>query len=213
MNTLRASITLLLLVISRLSPAQPGCTLELDKDSIAVYTCPRPDSRYKTIKSVFEIKATRSQLAAALLDVDGYTAWQYKTASVRVLQRVSDRELVYHTEVEAPALTSNRDFVIRLTVDPDPMTKGMIIEAVSIPDYIPAVENVIRVPYSRARWTVTPAGPGRLAVEYVIDIDLGGSVPPWVVNLFAAKAPYETFKSLRAVIGDYRGKQVTFLGD
>ena len=121
--------------------------------------------------------------------------------------------MVYYTEVEAPALTSNRDFVIRLTVDPDPMTKGMIVEAVSIPEYIPAVDDIIRIPYSRARWTITPAGPGRLAVEYVIDIDLGGSVPPWIVNLFAAKAPYETFKSLRTVIKSYRGQRVSFLGD
>lgn len=193
--------------------AQSDCVLELDKDSISVYTCPRPDSRYKTIVSRFQVRATRAELAAALLDIQGYKEWQYKTASARVLNRISDRELVYHTEVEAPALTSNRDFVIRLTVDPDPMTKGMIIEAVSIPDYIPAVENVIRVPYSRARWSVTPAGPGWLAVEYSIDIDLGGSVPPWIVNLFAAKAPYETFKSLRSVIGKYKGKGVSFVRD
>jgi hypothetical protein len=206
-------LTLLFILTSRLSVAQSDCSLELDKDSIAVYTCPRADSRYKTIKSVFQITATRSELAAALLDINGYKAWQYKTASVRVLNRISDREVVYYSEVEAPALTSNRDFVIRLTVDPDPMTKGMIIEAVSIPEYIPAVDNIIRVPYSRARWTVTPAGSGRLAVEYVIDIDLGGSVPPWIVNFFAAKAPYETFKSLRTVIESYRGQRVSFLGD
>lgn len=206
-------LTLLFILASRLSVAQSDCSLELDKDSIAVYTCPRADSRYKTIKSVFQIAATRSELAAALLDVDGYKAWQYKTASVRVLNRISDREVVYYTEVEAPALTSNRDFVIRLTVDPDPMTKGIIIEAVSIPEYLDEVEDVIRVPYSRARWLVTPAGPGRLAVEYTIDIDLGGSVPPWIVNLFAAKAPYETFNSLRTVIGKYRGQQVSFIGD
>lgn len=193
--------------------AQTDCSLELDKDSISVYTCPRPDSRYKTIISRFQIRATQAELAAALLDIQGYKEWQYKTASARVLNRVSDREVVYYTEVEAPALTSNRDFVIRLTVDPDPMTRGMIIEAVSIPDYIPAVENVIRVPYSRARWLVTPAGPGRLAIEYSIDIDLGGSVPPWIVNLFAAKAPYETFKSLRSVIGKYRGKGASFVRD
>jgi hypothetical protein len=203
----------LLILTSRITVAQTNCSLELDKDSIAVYTCPRADSRYKTIKAVFQIKATRSALAAAVLDISSYKAWQYKTASARVLNRISDRELVYYTEVEAPALTSNRDFVIRLTIDPDPMTNGMIIEAVSIPEYIPPIPNIIRVPFSRARWTVTPAGPGRLAVEYVIDIDLGGSVPPWVVNFFAAKAPYETFKSLRTVIENYRGQRIVFLGD
>lgn len=212
MNYLRL-IPAFVFLVTPGAAAQSDCTLELDKDSIAVYTCPRPDSRYKTIITKFQIKATRAELAAALLDINGYKAWQYKTASAHVLNRISDREVVYYTEVEAPALTSNRDFVIRLTVDPDPMTNGMIMEAVSIPEYIPPVENIIRVPYSRARWMVTPAGPGRLAVEYTIDIDLGGSVPPWIVNLFSAKAPYETFKSLRSVIERYRGKGVSFVGD
>lgn len=202
---------LLLLLLPFALAAQSNCDLKLDKDSIQVYTCPRADSRYKTIKTNFKIKSTLPQLAAAVLDIDQYASWQYRTISVKVLEKISDRELVYHTEVGAPVLTSNRDFVIRLTVDPDPMSKGMIVEAVSLPDYIPHVKDVIRVPFSRAKWVVTPAGNGELAVEYIIDIDLGGAVPPWIVNLFAEKAPYETFKALRGVIGRYRGKQVPFL--
>lgn len=190
---------------------QSDCTLELSRDSINVYTCPRADSRYKTIKTTFTLQSSLSQLAAAVLDIENYATWQYKTARVNVLKKISDSEVVYYTEVEAPALTSNRDFVIRLTVDPDPMTKGMIIEAVSLPDFTPPVDGVIRVPYSRARWTVVPVGKDRLSVEYIIDIDLGGSVPPWLVNLFAAKAPYETFRALRDQIGRYSGQQVSFI--
>lgn len=193
--------------------AQPDCSLELDKDSIRVYTCPRPDSRYKTIRTNFVMEGTLPELAAAILDIEHYADWQYKTASARVLKKVSDQELFYHTEVDAPVLTSNRDFVIRLTIDPDPMTKGMIVEAVSIPDYMPPLEGVIRVPYSRARWIAIPSGKGKLSIEYVIDIDLGGSVPPWIVNLFASKAPYETFSALRRVMGRYRGKNVPFLSN
>lgn len=191
--------------------AQPNCKLELSKDSINVYTCPRTDSRYKTIKTTFTLQSTLPALAAAVLDIDNYASWQYKTASARVLKKISDREIMYYTEVEAPVLTSNRDFALRLTIDPDPMTKGLIIEAVSLPKYIPPVDGVIRIPYSRAKWTVVPAGKGKLNVEYVIDIDLGGSVPPWLVNLFASKAPYETFKALREQIGKYKGQRVSFL--
>ncbi len=202
---------LFLLLAPLVGLAQSPCSLELSKDSINVYSCPRADSRYKTIKSTFTIQSSLSQLAAAVLDVDNYAAWQYKTARVNILKKISEREIVYYTEVEAPVLTSNRDFVIRLTVDPDPMTQGLIIEAVSLPNYIPPIEGVIRIPYSRARWVVVPAGKGKLSVEYTIDIDLGGSVPPWLVNLFAGKAPYETFKSLRELIGNYRGRQVNFV--
>lgn len=202
----------LVLILSPFSSAaQSECTLELEKDSIKVYTCARPDSRYKTVRSSFTVNGSLTELAYALLDIEAYGTWQYKTLSARVLKKVSDREIVYYTEVEAPVLTNNRDFVIRLTIDPDPMTKGMIVEAVSIPEYIPPVDNVIRVPYSRARWNITQVQPGKLAVDYSIDIDLGGSVPPWVVNMVAPKAPYETFKALREIIDSYRGKKVSFI--
>lgn len=200
-----------LLALPFISWAQTDCTLELDKDSIQVFTCPRADSRYKTVKSTFTVNAALGELASAILDIGRYGEWQYKTQSVKVLKQVSEREVVCYTRVEAPVLTQDRDFVIRLTVDPDPMTKGMIVEAVSLPEYLPPVEDVIRVPYSRAKWTVVPAERGKLSVEYIIDIDLGGSVPPWIVNLFSAKAPYETFRDLKDVIGHYRGKRLPFL--
>ncbi len=202
---------LLFFVTPLFAVAQPECSLELDKDSILVYTCAQANSKYKSVKSIFTITSSLSQLAAALLDIEHYDTWQYKTVSARVLKKVSDREVIYYTEVAAPVLTDNRDFVIRLTLDPDPMTQGMIVDAVSLPDYIPAVDGVIRVPYSRARWRVIPIGAGKLSVEYTIDIDLGGSVPPWVVNLVAPKAPYETFKALREKISDYSGRSVPFI--
>ena len=193
--------------------AQPDCKLELDKDSIQVYLCRRADSRYKTVKSKFNLNATRGELASALLDIERYHTWNYRTLSARVIKQVSERELMYYTLIESPVLTQDRDLVVRLTVDPDPMTGGMIVEAVSLPDYLPEVNDVIRVPYSRARWNIVPVSPGKLAVEYTIDIDLGGSVPAWMVNLVAHKAPYETFAALREVIGNYRGQKVSFIRD
>lgn len=208
---MRVGLSLFLLLSVLTGFSQVDCNLELDKDSIKVYTCARPDSRYKTVRSSFTVNSSLSELAYALLDIDAYGKWQYKTLSARILKKVSDREVVYYTEVEAPVLTNNRDFVIRLTIDPDPMTKGMIVEAVSIPEYLPSVDDVIRVPYSRARWNIVPAGNGKLTVDYSIDIDLGGSVPPWIVNMVAPKAPYETFKALRETIHQYKGKKVSFL--
>jgi START domain len=206
-------LAVLLLFTLGTSHAQIDCVPELDKDSIKVLTCPRADSRYKTVKSFFTVNASLGELAHAILDIDGYVAWQYKTQSASVLKQVSEREVIYYTRVEAPVLTQDRDFVIRLTVDPDPKTKGIIVEAVSMPEYIPPVEDVIRVPYSRARWNIRPAAPGTLAVEYIIDIDLGGTVPPWLVNLVAPKAPYETFKALKTVMRKYRGKRVSFISE
>ena len=193
--------------------AQRDCDLKLNKDSIKVYTCKVADSKFRSVKTVFELNGTLSHLAGVIMNLDSYKDWQYKTISATLQKKVNEREIIYYTEVESPSLTSNRDFVIRLTVDQNPKTRELYIEAVSIPNYIPPVKDVIRVPFSKAYWKVRPLSAHKLSVEYYIEIDLGGAVPPWMVNLVAHQAPYETFKNLRHVIGKYKGSKASFVKD
>lgn len=193
--------------------AQNDCTLKLNKDSINIYSCKVEGQKFKASKSTFYLNSTLSQLAALVFDVDFYYAWNYKAKSARLLKKISDKEIIYHTEVNSPAPVDNRDFVIRLTAEQNPHTKELIIEAISIPGYIPEMKNVVRVPFSRAKWTIKPVSPTRLYVEYYVEIDLGGSVPAWMVNMVAHQAPHETFKALRENIGRYKGKKVSFVKD
>ena len=186
--------------------AQTDCELKLNKDSIKVYTCFREDSKFKSVRTTFELQSSLSQLAAMVLDIERLGDWQYKTVSARLLKKISDREIIYYTEVAAPIFTSNRDFVIQLTVNQDPQTRMLTIDLVSIPDYIPYENGIVRVPFSKARWKVNPLSGSRLYVEYDIEIDIGGAVPVWLVNIVAPQAPYETFKALREKIGKYKGR-------
>ena len=199
--------TCILVLVSGLHcAAQTDCELKLNKDSIKVYTCFRENSKLKSVRTTFELQSNLSQLAAIVLDIDHLGDWQYKTVRARMLKKISDREIIYYTEVAAPIFTSNRDFVIQLTVNQDPQTRILTIDLVSIPDYIPHENGIVRVPFSKARWKVNPLSGSRLYVEYDIEIDIGGAVPVWLVNMVAPQAPYETFKALREKIGKYKGR-------
>ena len=101
-------------------------------------------------------------------------------------------------------MADNRDFVIRHTLEEPVNEKEFYIQAVSIPTYIPANENIVRVPMSSAVWKVKPIGPEKLQVDYAIDIDMGGALPEWVVNSLSHKAPYETFKAFKEKVGGYK---------
>lgn len=138
-----------------------------------------------------------------VFDIDRLGEWQYKTVSARLLKKNHDREIIYHTEVSVP-VADNRDFVIRLTLEEPANEKEFFIRAVSIPNYIPANENIVRVPMSNAVWKVRSIGPKKLRVDYSIDIDMGGALPAWVVNSLSHKAPYETFKALKEKVGGYK---------
>ncbi|NOT74274.1 MAG: hypothetical protein HOP08_05045 [Cyclobacteriaceae bacterium] len=203
----------IILVVSTFlqTAAQTDCDLKVDKNGIKVYTCELKNSKFKSVKASFELESTLSQFAAAVLDIDRYKEWQYKTLEAMVLKKVSNGEVIYYTEAAAPILTSNRDFVIKLTVNQNQQTKDLQVDLVSLPKYIPEKENVIRVPYSKAQYTVKALSASRLKVDYYIEIDLGGSVPAWMVNSVAPQAPYETFKDLKKIIGEYKNKGVSFV--
>ncbi len=185
-----------------ISFAQKNCQLKLDKDSIQVYTCDPENSKFKTIQSKFYLKASQRQLKAMLLDVNHLADWQDQTVSAKLLKKVNENEIIYHTEVKAPVV-DNRDFVIRLTIQ-QVNAHEMRVTLVSIPDYIPKQKNVVRVPMSRAVWVVKEIKPGQLLVNYSLEIDLGGTLPAWVVNSLSHKAPYQTFMNMQAKIGNYK---------
>jgi START domain len=204
-------LILFLAILLKPQVVSAQCDLKTNKDGIKVYTCELKDSKYKAVKSTFELKSTLSEFVAAVLDIDRHVDWEYKTLNARLLKKISDHEVIFYTEAAAPVLTSNRDFVIHLTLHQDPQTKEVTIDLVSEPDYIPAKENIIRVPFSKARFKAKEISPSMLLIDYYIEIDLGGDVPPWMVNMVADKAPYETFKSLRGIIGTYKGKGTSFV--
>lgn len=194
-------IVLVVFVIAGLSASNAQCDLKLDKDSIQVYTCKTEDSKYKAIKATFWLNATPAQLKAMLVDIDHLGDWQFSTESARLLKKISNNEIIYHTEVKVP-VADNRDFVINLKFE-QPSLKEMLITLISIPDYIPPKKNIIRVPMSKAVWRVKEIKPKRLYVEYNVRIDFGGEIPAWVVNSLSHKAPYETFKTMKEKIGKY----------
>jgi hypothetical protein len=183
--------------------AQTNCVLKLNKDSIQIYSCPTQNSKYKTIKVNFTLHANYKQLEAMLLDIDHLGEWQYRTTSARLVKKISEQEIIYHTEVNAPVI-DNRDFVIQLKIDENKITHELSITATSIPDYLPKVKNTVRIPMSKAVWKVKEEKKGKLSVEYIIEIDFGGVIPAWVVNSLSHKAPYETFKRMRDLIGKYK---------
>jgi hypothetical protein len=193
--------------------AQTGCKLQTEKDSIKVFSCPVENSKYKALRVEFELKANYSQVAAMILDIENLHRWQYKTVSAVTLKRMHPNELIYYTEVQTPSVTNNRDFVIHLSINQNPINKELEVKAVSKPTYVPEKKKVVRVPFSEAHWKIKATSSGKLAVTYNLQIDFGGAVPAWVVNSLSHLAPLETFRSMQLEISKYRGARVDGIRD
>jgi hypothetical protein len=193
--------------------AQRDCVLRKDVDSIKVFTCPVTESTFESIQASFPIAATLTQFAGTILNIDNYSRWQYNTIVSKILKRVDDYEIIYYCEVAAPWPVNNRDMIIHLKLMQDPESKIITITANGEPDYIPTQKELVRIPMSKSTWLIRPLSTGRLWVDYSIQIDPGGSVPAWMVNLVCAEAPYESFMNLRKETGVQNHKPLSLIKD
>lgn len=174
------------------------------RDGIRVYARTVPDSKIKAMKAECVLDAGVDEVVALLLDVSAAERWVCHTKSCRLIKRVSDTELFYHTEVSLPWPLDNRDFVTHLRVIRSESSPIVTIEAPAVPGVTPVREGVVRISNSINRWVLHPLPNARVRVEYTLQVDPGGHIPAHVVNMFACRAPIETFQNMRKVLAERR---------
>jgi len=190
-----AGCIIFLMTLSSL--AQPDWQLKQDKDGIQVYTKNIDNAKLKAVKVVTTINTSLTSLTAVLMDVEGSKDWVYATKSISLLKQISPAALIYYSEIEIPWPASNRDFIVEIRASQDEKTKAITVDGFNKPAYLPENKNIVRIKQSYSRWLITPLQRGQVKIEYVLQVDPGGNIPVWLINLFATKGPLETFKKLR----------------
>lgn len=180
--------------------AQADWTLKRTNNGINIYTKTVSSSGLKGIKVKCSLPAKLSQMVALIMDVNAGEEWVYGTKSSTLLKKVSPSELYYYSEVDIPWPLSNRDFIAHLIVSQDPRTKVVTINGPTEANYLPVKKNIVRVNHSNGRWVLTPTKNNSIQIEYTLEVDPGGTIPVWLVNLFATSGPTETFKKMKVQI-------------
>ncbi len=195
--------------------SQLNWKLKSSKDSMHIYTAEVPGSKLNAIRIVTNVSCTMSALAAVMLDIDATGEWVYATKSIKVLKQVAPNDVYYYSELSFPWPTSNRDFVAHIILTQDPASKVMTLEATNVSEMVPVKPGIVRVSKSIAKWTFTPLSKTLIRVEYMLECDPGGSLPAWLINLFATKGPFESFKKLRSQLQKpvYRMARYPFIKD
>jgi hypothetical protein len=172
-------------------------TLRREKDGIDIYSRPSGCSKFNDIRVDMDLPGTIEQLAAILRDVNDYTDWVYATRTSTMVKKVSENEVIYYAEVGTPWPAANRDYYADLKIAINSANHSMNVSSVGMKDYQPEKKDFVRVPMSKGSWNVTTQSPNRIHLQYILQIDPGGSIPAWILNSFVAKAPLETFSNLK----------------
>lgn len=180
--------------------SQGDWTLVNNEKWIQIYKSGMSNSSYKRIKVECTIDGTMEKLVKILNDVSNHKNWIYNTKQSYIVKRISTTEYYYYTETTLPWPMQNRDAVVHIKFQKDAANETLNIAAEGQPDYLPAVNGKVRVPRSANTWKVTVPAPNKLQIVYVFEAEPGGGLPPWLVNTFVNKGPYESFRKLSELL-------------
>ncbi len=174
-----------------------GWEYKKETDGVKVWTRTPDNSDFKEVLVKTSYTSRLSTLVAVGMDISSYVRWVYSTGEAKVLEEVSDTEVIYYSISEIPWPFEDRDVVLRSRVEQNPDTKVVNIYSEQVTNYMDPKEGVVRVPELIAEWILTPQEDGTIEAVYYIKTDPGGAVPAWLMNLFVDRGPVESFGGLR----------------
>lgn len=183
------------LIISK-AFSQSNWKLTKNKDGIQVYQRDAKNSNFKNIKVECTLEGNFEKLIAIINNVSHYKDWVYNNKSTSLLKRVNGYEFYYYTETFLPWPLDNRDAVMHTKISKDSGNRVLRINSVAVPNYIAQKGGKVRITHSDINWNVTKISSNNIRIVYTFETDPGGNVPSWLVNSFADKGPFESFKKL-----------------
>jgi len=187
-----------------------GWKIVKQQKGIDIYVKPIPESPINAVKATKIIDCSIATAVEALLDVSNHSHWMFQCKNAKVIKKVNDTTWYYYAQSDTPWPVLDRDYVSKIVVKRNSSNSISVI-GVGVPDYIPEKEDIVRLPYSVSEWKFTSLGPNKIYSELILSVDAGGSVPPWLLNLFISKGPYQTMLNFSKIVHNKKYAKATML--
>jgi hypothetical protein len=140
------------------------------------------------------IPASPSAVQSALLDYERQVGKIGRLSEVKVLER-RDNHLSVYQRLNLPVV-SDRDYVLRVEHGVEPSRHWIAYWAVTDQGPSPRA-GIVRVTRHRGVWELVPVKDGKATLlRYEMRIDMGGSVPLWMVKSSAGDEIPELYGSI-----------------
>jgi hypothetical protein len=170
------------------------------ENGVTVYTKDLENTNIKELKAIFQVKSSLSALVALLNDSESFPQWAYRCGDCSTLKRISESEFIRYQTVVAPWPVDDRDFVVKVKVQQDPLSKVVTQSVIVFLGFIPEKIGFERIKIFKGLWTLSPLKNGFVNVEYQLLVDPGGSIPAWLVNMSAVDGPIENAVSMKTML-------------
>lgn len=178
-----------------------------ETSEMQVYVRKAEDSKLKEVKINSSISCPMSELVMALEDVESHKDWVKSTIDSKYVEKTDAANFYYYISTDMPYPVKDRDVVIKYNRSQDPNSKVVTNSYKGVADKMEPQKKFIRIPFFEAGYTLVPSAGGKIDLEYLFKVDVGGTMPTWIVNMALTKGPVDTIESLFELIrsGHYKG--------
>jgi hypothetical protein len=189
---------LLLLVLLAGAEAVSGSEWRIldNSDGIEVALREEPGRDLPTMRGRAVLEGDIDRLLAIIIDPDQATEWAEGASKVTMLEREPHRAII-HTYIDIAWPVWDRDLVTSGTVRTVEPGNEYVLSNAAVDGIVPEKEGVIRMKKAFTQFHLKKQGPDRVWVEYLVNVDPGGSLPKWLVRWTQKSVPAQTLKNLQ----------------
>lgn len=168
-----------------------------EKNGFLVLSKQSDTTAIKSIRVIFEFKASLESAVEILSDIDSYTEWIYKAKKANLIDTVSSNEYYYYINFDMPFPVWDRDNVILTSIHEDAENKMVSFSSKAAPNYIPEAKGIVRVQTLESHWKISQKENGMVHIDYHGFADPCGNIPNWLANLALTAGPTKSFEEFK----------------
>lgn len=184
-----------LLCVSSAVPASEWQILD-NSDGIEVALREEPDRDLPTMRGRTVLRGDIDRLVAIIIDPDQATEWAEGASKVTMIARDETRAII-HTYIDIAWPVWDRDLVTSGTLRTIEPGQEYVLSNEAVDGFVPEREGVIRMKKAFTQFHLKKQGPDQVWVEYLVNVDPGGSLPKWLVRWTQKSVPAETLKNMQ----------------
>ncbi len=184
-----------------------------NSDNIKAYVQKGHSSQLKKVKVETVLKTSLSELVAAIKDAENHKNWVFLNEKAEVVEEIDEFNWTYYGITCTPWPVWDRDFVTKVHLKQNEIDCSISILSTSIHDSLPENDGIVRVHYIRSVWDFNPIGNGTVHISILLEVDPGGNIPIWLINMAVSKGPYKTVEGLINEIesGKYKDYKLDYI--
>lgn len=168
-------------------------------EGITVWRLDVPGVLLPGFRSEADVKASPEAVLAVIRAIDRHTEWMYRCTDARLLDQLDENTVIVYNRTDFPWPARDRDVILRTEVTRNEQQNRIRVSYQNIDsNLVKKKDGVVRIPRLEGAYTMTELQPGVTRVSYLVEVDVGGSLPDWIASLVARDLPFKTLNALRS---------------